>query len=154
MKPPCHYIFVLWAEDFAADAATIFVTELRQAGLPVKVVGLTARRMNGAHGLALIPDLTLDEALPLAAKTTCLIIPHAATRLTRLENDPRLRDFCRQAQANHALFVLGPAQKSNPDHIPFVPLLPTLPLTYPTTEALVPFARRVVCLLKDVVLSQ
>ncbi len=62
------YVFVLWGDRFEEVAATIFVAELRQAGLRVKVVSLTRRRVNGGHGLALLPDLTLEEALPVKCR--------------------------------------------------------------------------------------
>ena len=67
MRKLNDYVLVLWAERFDEAAATIFVTVLREAGLRVKVVGLTPPPVSGAHGLALVPDLSLDQALPLAA---------------------------------------------------------------------------------------
>ncbi|NJN98486.1 MAG: DJ-1/PfpI family protein [Anaerolineales bacterium] len=69
------YVFVLWADQFEEAPATIFVTELREAGLRVKVVGATPAPISGLHGLALVPDLTLDQALTLLAQVICLIIP-------------------------------------------------------------------------------
>src|SRR4051794_590737 len=100
-------IFVLWGNNFEEAAAAIFVSELRQAGLRVKVVGLRGPTAPGVHGLALMPDLTLGQALPLAGKASGIVLPCAAKRLSQLANDPRFIDFFQQADANHALFVLG-----------------------------------------------
>ncbi len=135
------YIFVLWGNDFEEAAASIFVSELREAGLRVKVVGLTAQRINGCHGLGLIPDMTLEQALPLASQTRCLIIPNTATSLKRLENDPRLRNFCDQAQANEAMFVIGDLHQIESMDLGFFSgTFPEL-VTYPDGEELVTFAR-------------
>ena len=41
------YIFVLWGNGFDETTATIFITELRRVGLPVKLVGLSQRRSAG-----------------------------------------------------------------------------------------------------------
>ncbi len=41
-----NYVFVLWGEQFDELAAVVFVTELRDIGLCVKIVGLTLRRIN------------------------------------------------------------------------------------------------------------
>ena len=67
MTKPVQYVFVLWGKGFYEASATIFVTELRRAGLRVKVVGLTQRRTSGAFGLALVPDVTLDQILLAAS---------------------------------------------------------------------------------------
>ncbi|MCP4289824.1 MAG: DJ-1/PfpI family protein [Gammaproteobacteria bacterium] len=133
------YIFVLWGDHFEEAVATIFVTELRKAGLRVKVVGLSQRRTRGAHGLSLVPDLTLEEALPLANRTACLIIPCPATGLNRLASDPRLADFLHQAQANQATIVVG----NGPIQSDLLPMIPTQVTRYPGQEDLVAFAREV-----------
>ena len=138
------YIFLLWGERFEEAVATIFVTELREAGLRVKMVGLTLRRISGSHGLVLVPDLTLDQALPLATQATCLVIPHSTYGLKRLKNDPRLREFFDQALANQARLVL--AQLNETDladlglsHMPAVEQV----MVYPVNSIkLVEFARQ------------
>lgn len=101
------YMFVLWADRFDESAATLFVTEFRIAGLRTKLVSLVSHASAGAHGLALAPDLTLDQALPLAGRAACVVIPGGAAAIRRLGDDPRLRVFLAQAQARGALFVVG-----------------------------------------------
>ena len=82
-------IFVLWGHRFDEATATILITELRKAGLRVKVVGLTRQLASGSYGLALVHDLTLEQALPLAHQTCCLIIPSKMPGIKRLEKNPR-----------------------------------------------------------------
>ena len=130
------YVFVLWGEEFEEAVAAIFVTELREAGLRVKLVGLTPPYIRGAHGLVLVPDLTLDQALPLAARTICLVIPHTSPGLKRLKNDPRLRKFFEAASAHQTRFVIGAGNGAElglgaPDRV----------MVYPEREDIVEFAR-------------
>lgn len=101
------YMFVLWADRFDESAATVFVTEFRIAGLRTKLVSLVSHASAGANGLALAPDLTLDQALPLAGRAACVVIPGGAAAVKRLGDDPRLRVFLAEAHAHGALFVVG-----------------------------------------------
>jgi putative intracellular protease/amidase len=112
------HIFVFWGNGFDEATAAIFVTELRRIGLRVKVVGLTQRRSNGACGLALVPDLTLEQALSLANRTTCLVVPYTSSGRNRLGNDPRLKEFFQQAHANDAKFVIGQLDQESLDLFP------------------------------------
>lgn len=102
-----NYMFVLWADRFDESAATVFVTEFRIAGLRTKLVSLVSHASAGAYGLALAPDLTLDQALPLAGRAACVVIPGGAAAVKRLGDDPRLRIFLAEAHAQGALFVVG-----------------------------------------------
>lgn len=120
MSKSGDYIFVLWGERFEEVAATIFVATLREAGLRVKVVGLTPPRISGSHGLMLVPDLTLDQALPLATYTVCLIIPHTPYGLKYLNNDPRLRQFFREVLTGHARLVIAELNKGDLTAVEFL----------------------------------
>ncbi len=136
------YIFVLWANKFEEATAAIFVTELRKAGLRVKVVGLTGRQTGGAYGLALSPDFTLEQALPLAANTSCLIIPCPLQIAKRLKNDPRLPDFIGQVRSNKAQFVIGQLNGADPLDLGLFSLSPDELTVYPASDDLLEFARQ------------
>lgn len=99
--------FVLWGQNFEETLATVFVTEFRKVGILVKIVGLCIQQAHGVHGLALSPDVTLDSALSQAGEAVCVIIPCGRVGFQRLENDPRISDFFRQALANEALFIMN-----------------------------------------------
>lgn len=103
------YCFVLWADRFDEVVAVVFVAELRRAGLRVKLVGLPGPSFVGVHGLALTPDLTLDEALALAERAACIVVPCDSPAMQRLTNDPRLAELLEQAEAGGAQIVAGPA---------------------------------------------
>jgi hypothetical protein len=138
MSLPRRYVFVLWAAQFEEAPAAIFVTTLRQAGLRVKVVGLTARPTSGSHGLTLTPDLTLDQALPLAAEAVCLVIPQGTAGLQSLKNEPRLQKFFELLGKNQAGLVIGPFQ---PEELGdwLADWGPEQVLIYPHEAELIPF---------------
>ena len=118
MTKPVQYVFVLWGKGFYEASATIFVTELRRAGLRVKVVGLTQRRTSGAFGLALVPDVTLDQILLAASHAICLVIPYTSSGNNKLRSDPRLSQLFEQVSANNGKFIIGQLDKEDRDLFP------------------------------------
>jgi hypothetical protein len=145
-----HYTFVLWGDEFEEAAAAIFVAELRQVGLRVKLVGLTSRRICGAHGLVLVPDLTLDQALPLATQVICLIIPQTAPGLQRLKNDPRLNRFFDLVCKNRVRLIMGPLAGVDIGRLEiFPPAMVDNLIVYPEREGLIAFTRWLAYLLLE-----
>lgn len=98
--------FVLWADRFDETLAALFVAELRKAGLRVKLVSLAGQPSSGAYGLTLVPDLTLEQALPMAPQASCVVIPCGDAGLKRLKNDPRLQAFLVQTHEAGATFII------------------------------------------------
>lgn len=99
-------VFVLWGAGCDEWTAVTFVIMLRATGIAVKLVGVSGRQVRGAHGLALTPDYTLSQAVPLAHQAACVVIPCPTGSLVRFTKDPRLCEFLRQAQAQQAHFLL------------------------------------------------
>lgn len=139
-----EYIFVLWADRLDESAATVFVTEFRMAGLRTKLVSLVSHASAGAFGLALAPDLTLDQALPLAGQAACVVIPGGAAAIRRLGADPRLRSFLTQASAHGALFVVGADGERALGGVLGGGGAPDTVLAFPERPELVEYAGRVV----------
>lgn len=132
-----RYIFILWADQFEEAVATIFLTEFRRAGLSVKFVGLSHPWTKGAYGLILVPDLTLEQALPLASKVICTVIPCKSSRLKHLQADPRMQNFLMEGQANQAIFIF----EQKLIGLNQLPISLENVITYPENEVLVEFAR-------------
>jgi len=135
------YVFVLWGDRFREAEAAIFVTRLREAGLRVKVVGVTPYQLDGAHGLALVPDLSLDQALPLATQALGVIIPATLAGLKRLQHDPRIREFFQQADHHRAQFVLGAVSQAEIIALGWLPYSDDRIILYPSCEDLMIFAQ-------------
>lgn len=142
MPKPANYIFILWGDSFEEAVAAIFVSELREAGLRVKVVSVSRQQTPGAHGLTLVPDLTLTQAIPLARQTSCVIIPCELRVLQHLKNDPRLREFFSLARTNQARILIGSLSGSEVEAFEYLSLSPEAVTVYPANEDLVEFARR------------
>lgn len=137
------YVFVLWGDKFEELAATVFVTELREVGLRVKLVSFDRRRISGTYGLSLLPDFTLDQVLPLASKAIGVIIPCGSLGAKQLEEEPHLVDFFRQAHANNAQFVMGNFNRSKLAEMKLFPTAVSNHISiYPENEDLVKFARQ------------
>lgn len=140
-------VIVLWGKNFDEAAASIFVTELRKAGLSVKIVGIGGRQLNGAHGLALIPDWTLDNAIAHFARVICIIGPCQVTQLRRLYDDPRLPKLIQLTHKHILRMVVGQLDyPSLPDEEISSPLamreMSEAKLTvYPASEHLLLFVR-------------
>ncbi len=144
--PKTHtYIFVLWGEQFEEAIASLFVTRLREAGLRVKVVGLTPPHIRGAHGLALVPDLTLDQALALAEQVVCLIIPHPGQGLGWFKNDPRIALLFERTATNQAKVIIGAASGLPPADLGWQPPTEANLSFYSKGEDLATFISEVTC---------
>ncbi len=83
-------IILLLTDGFDEQATTTLAVTLRQAGLRVILVGLRAGSSRGMHGLALMPDKTLEQILAKPGPFSALIFSGRAAYLTRLQNDPRV----------------------------------------------------------------
>lgn len=116
------HVFVLWGQGFEEMPATFFITRLREAGLEVKVVGVSGRYGRGRHGLTLMSDCTVDQALRSVSGAGCVIIPCDGPGIRRMENDPRVSELLAGAKANDALFVIGASAVD--DHSPFQSVFP------------------------------
>ncbi|MCB0061972.1 MAG: hypothetical protein KDE19_07650 [Caldilineaceae bacterium] len=143
MTPSQRCCFVLWGDQCDEVAAVLFVTTLRAAGLRVWVVGVSGRRISGVHGLQLIADLALDEALPLAAQAACVIAPCAPKVLLHFLNDPRLGLFFQTSvqQAVPLLIAQSIGEIEQPNPLSTLDLPAAALIIYPAGEALLPFIR-------------
>lgn len=96
---------LLLADGFDEAGVGVILTALRQEGLAVSLVGLRARRLNGAHGLVVVPDLSLDRLLEGTAPISALILPGGANHLARLRVDPRVGLLLKRSVAEKAMLV-------------------------------------------------
>jgi len=100
------YILVLWSNSFDEADAAFFVARLRAAGFMVKLVSISGPRSKGSQGLKFVPDINLSQALLLAERLICIIIPGGQEVMLSLESDPRIRILFEQAQVNPTYFVI------------------------------------------------
>jgi|GEM_PF-1499240 len=99
--------FVFWDQNYDEVLAVTYVAQLREAGIPTKIVCLHGKRAFGTNGVLLSADYNLGEALPLAQHALCVVIPCHSPLLGHLDTDPRARIFLQRAAENGATFITG-----------------------------------------------
>jgi hypothetical protein len=98
---------VLVVDGFEEREAIVFLSLLRQAGLCAKSVGLTSGLVSSAHGVLLMPDLTLSDLDHWADTPSigAVVLPEGRQSLARLETDPRVHKLLRQVVAQDGQIV-------------------------------------------------
>lgn len=108
------------------------------------------QRLAGAHGVPLLPDMTLEQALPQAHLAKAVIIPCQAKYLVQeFSYDPRVAEFLhRTCKGAQAIVICGGGTL---DMDPLRAVLPTdvTIIDYAGEEELNHFAREISQLLLD-----
>jgi putative intracellular protease/amidase len=121
----------LWAHGFDEVATALFTATLRQAGQRCKLVGLSRRPAPGAHGLVIVPDWSLDQALSMAPATRCILIPGAEGPVRAACTDPRVRTFLQRAYAQGAHCISSPGGLATLAELALTPSNPARMQSYP-----------------------
>lgn len=89
---PNHRIVILLAPGFEETAVVYCLEHMREAGLPVSLVGLSAGVLKGSHGLAVRPDYSLDQLSPETVHQGVLV-PGGSACVSVLLTDPRVHQL-------------------------------------------------------------
>lgn len=81
-------VLVPLADGFEETEAVTVIDILRRGGLEVVTAGLEAGPVHGSHGIPVVPDKTLDEAL--ADDYEMVVLPGGMPGADNLEKDPRI----------------------------------------------------------------
>ncbi len=103
-------VLVVMTNGFDETETIAMISVLRQAGLCVKSVGLASGLVGSAHGLWIMPDLTLSD-LDDWMKTKFIrlvILPENEQSLARLEIDPRIHKILRHVVAQKGQIAVSP----------------------------------------------
>jgi putative intracellular protease/amidase len=84
-------VLVLLAPGFDEADAVITIHTLRQAGLPVSAVGLSASPVRGEFGMALSPDLPLSQLSSRPVQAA--VLPGGAQGVRALRAEPRVAEL-------------------------------------------------------------
>jgi hypothetical protein len=109
-----HLVLVLWGRGFDEIAASIFVAELRRLGKRVKLAGLNSQQIAGQHGVTLVPDLPLGQALRAAQSIQCIIVPAPLAALSQFSYDPRLAELLGLVSRQQTLLVVDASSPPAP----------------------------------------
>ena len=84
-------VYVFLAKGFEELEALAPVDVLRRAGVQVKTVGVTGKRVSGSHGISVNCDITIDEAV--FDELDGIILPGGLPGTTNLEADETVNKF-------------------------------------------------------------
>lgn len=88
---PGAQILLLLAEGFAETEVTLYISEMREAGLRLSLVGLTKRPIRSEHGVEIIPDRSIDDVIRSASPVKLVILPGGQGAVNVWGADPRTR---------------------------------------------------------------
>jgi putative intracellular protease/amidase len=87
-----HRVLILIAQGFDEISLVQCLAQMREAGLGVSLVSLSARPMDSIHGLTVRPDLLIDQ-LPVTTLPRLVIIPGGSSCAAALMADPRVHQL-------------------------------------------------------------
>lgn len=91
-------VYVFLAKGFEELEAIAPVDVLRRAGVTVKTVGVTGKRVSGSHGISVNCDITVNEAT--FDELDGIILPGGLPGTTNLEADETVQRFIDYAVDN------------------------------------------------------
>lgn len=94
-------VYVFLAKGFEELEALAPVDVLRRAGVEVKTVGVTGRRVSGSHGISVNCDITISEAT--FEGLDGIILPGGMPGTTNLEADKTVQKFIDYAVENNKI---------------------------------------------------
>ena len=86
---------VFLASGFEEIEAVTIIDVLRRAKINVTVAGLTAYTIEGAHGIKIVPDESVNDSDAL--DFDALICPGGSPGYRNLRNDPRVTQMVKKA---------------------------------------------------------
>ena len=115
-------VFVLWGERCDEALAVAWVSRLRAEGRRVYLVGVSGRHIRGSYGVAVTPDIGLDEALGLAEQAALVVVPCAEDALHVFHRDPRFDELLVLAEKSGARIRILAAALNDKKNLLRVPL--------------------------------
>lgn len=103
--PKQRSTIILITSGFDEDATVICLKRLRQAGVPVKLVGLTRGTVTGEHGLTVRPDLSL-ESLSQEEESYLIVVPGKTESAKSILADPRFHKMIQALPQQDGLLAI------------------------------------------------
>jgi hypothetical protein len=103
-----EWTLLLLADGFSETEAMLYVNELRGAGLPLKIVGLTKRPVQSEHGVKIVPDFSIDTVIQKPFQVGLLILPGGRATATAWRADPRTQLLLDLVQGQGGYLVAAP----------------------------------------------
>lgn len=89
-------VLIPLAEGFEEVEAVTLIDVLRRAGVTVVTAGLKAGAVSGSHGVAVVPDTTLEAVV--ADRFDMMVLPGGLPGTTHLDEDPRVHALLKRLE--------------------------------------------------------
>ncbi len=104
-------VIILLAPGFGEGEAIYCLDRLREAGVSVLLVGISAGLISGAHGLTVRPDCTLGQ-LTAVPSPQIVLIPDGKQSIMALLADPRVHRLLAATLNNNGTIAAMPVAAS------------------------------------------
>ncbi len=101
-------VIILVASGFEEGATIYCLDRLREAGIPVSLVSVSAGLISGSHGVAVRPDCTLGQ-LTMSPPPKIVLIPDGKKSVSALLADPRVHRLLAATIENDGTIAAMPA---------------------------------------------
>ncbi len=98
---------ILLAPNFIEGNIVFCLEQLRQAGIPVSLVGLSAGLIKGYHGMIVKPDYSLGQLSTIHGHKLVLL-PDGKACIAALFADPRVHQLIKTTLKNNGLVAAMP----------------------------------------------
>lgn len=88
-------VYILLADGFEEAEALVPADLLRRAGVQVALVGVTGEVVTGAHGIAVVSDLTVEQAQPEGMEL--LVVPGGLPGVTNVAASEKAMELVKAA---------------------------------------------------------
>ncbi|PIE80598.1 MAG: hypothetical protein CSA11_07575 [Chloroflexi bacterium] len=136
-------VIVLLAPGFEEGSAIYCLDRLREAGVPVSLVGVSAGLISGAHGVSVRPDCTLGQVMDVPSPKI-VFIPDGSISVSTLLADPRVHRLLAATVKNDGAIAALPAAASMLDGMEVEGGTAVSPLVTPSDGGLDQFADQLI----------
>ena len=102
---------ILLAPEFKEGRTVYCLERLREAGISVSMIGLSAGLISGYHGMTVRPDFTLSQ-MPDCVSHKVVLIPDGKACVSALFADPRIHRLIKATLAGHGIVAAMPEAES------------------------------------------
>ena len=83
-------VLILTADGFDETGAVHCLVRMREAGLPVSIVGISSGNVTSSHGISVRADRSLDQVMAEVNSPHLVVIPGGRRSALALQLDPRV----------------------------------------------------------------
>ncbi len=142
-RPNNGKVVVLVAAGFKEGEAIYCLDRLREAGISVSLVGVSAGLISGAHGVTVRPDCTLEQ-LTVTPPPRIALIPGGKKAAAALLSDPRVHRLLTAVVQNNGVIAAMPDAVSLLNGVTIEGINTSIAIISPNSDSLDEFINRLI----------